>query len=159
MPAPGNPQTGPGQAVMLGPDETVLASPTDLSQFRRRSPGGRLPITGSRGQLLPPRLLRIHRQTAVERGMRRARQPRFLQHPKGVLLARRLDDPCQHQLPATSHHPPWVRPKPSRSYGRHSASHRCPSVTRRSSAARRASQPPVRAPGRPSSHTAARPPR
>jgi hypothetical protein len=51
-----------------------------------------------RRQPLPPPSPRIHRQAAVNRGIRRRRQAGFLQHPHAVELADRLDDPRRHQL-------------------------------------------------------------
>ena len=54
----------------------------------------RRPRTASAAMILPPR-----RQPPVERGIRRRGSTRFLQDPQRVLLARGLDDPCQHELP------------------------------------------------------------
>jgi hypothetical protein len=50
------------------------------------------------GDLLPPRLLRIHAQPPVHSGIRRRRGASFLQDAQSIELADRLDDPRRHQL-------------------------------------------------------------
>src|SRR5215472_17549833 len=64
-------------------------------QARPAQPGVR---GARRGQLPPERVLGIDGKAALERGIRRAGQAGFLQHPQAVGLADRLDDPRQHQL-------------------------------------------------------------
>lgn len=50
-------------------------------------------------QRRPEFLPRIHRQPALQRPIRRGRGPGLGQHPGGVDLAGRFDDPGDHQLP------------------------------------------------------------
>jgi len=51
-----------------------------------------------------PRLLRITRQTTLERRIGHRVDPGLLEHPQGVLPAGGLDDPRQHQFPGTPRH-------------------------------------------------------
>ena len=92
-------------------------------QAGRAEPGVR---GAGRGQLLPPRLLRIGGQAPLERRIRRRREPGLLQHPQAVELAGRLDDPRQHQL--TEHLIParWPGRSPAPGSARSRASSRCP---------------------------------
>jgi hypothetical protein len=94
------------QPPLLG--EPGLAEPVALVRLKverryviehqRRRPKARVRGAGLR-QPLPPRLLRPGRQAPVERGIRRRGSAGLLQDPQRVLLAGRLDDPCQHELP------------------------------------------------------------
>ena len=99
-------------------------SPASVSKYRvehvvehqagRAQPGVR---GARRGDLLPPRVLREHAQPPRHGPVRDRRHARFLQHPRAVQLADRLDDPGQHQLaehlvpargPVEAQHPPGV---------------------------------------------------
>lgn len=72
------------------------------ARTRRSAPGwpGRAGVRGAGGrEPLPPLLLRIGRQAPLQGAVGRRRHPRLLKNPQGVQLARRLDDPGQHQVP------------------------------------------------------------
>ena len=64
-------------------------------QARRAQPGVR---GARRGDLLPPGVLRERAQPPRDGPVRTRRHAGFLQHPRAVQLADRLDDPRQHQL-------------------------------------------------------------
>ena len=64
-------------------------------QARRAQPRVR---GAGRGDLLPPRVLRERAQPPRHGPVRDRRDAGFLQHPRAVELADRLDDPGQHQL-------------------------------------------------------------
>jgi len=70
----------------------------DVEQHQRRRP--QLSVRRARGrQTLPPRRLGIHGQSTLHRGVPGRGDADLLQHPGGVDLAGRLDDPGQHQIP------------------------------------------------------------
>lgn len=90
------------------PGEPRLAEPVALAgleaergnvaehQACRAEPGVR---GAGRRQPLPPFLQRAGGQPTVKRGIRHRAGTCFPEHPQAVLLARRLDDPRQHQMP------------------------------------------------------------
>ena len=61
----------------------------------RAEPGVR---GAGRRQPLPPLLLGVLRQAPLDRRVRRRRDPGLLNDPQAVQLARRLNDPGQHQM-------------------------------------------------------------
>jgi hypothetical protein len=69
----------------------VVEHQAGRAQASTRRAGGR--------QRLPPLVGREHWQATVHRPIRRRADARFGQHPQAVHLARRLDNPGQHQGP------------------------------------------------------------
>jgi hypothetical protein len=72
-----------------------------VEQHQRRRPQRRV-LRARSGQPLPPGVLGVDRQTALERGIGGRVDADLGQHPQTVQLAGRLEDPRQHQM--AEHH-------------------------------------------------------